>query len=87
MTLVDVLVEGRSYLLPPYIAEETLDPHGLLPLNDRHEVQLEELDDELDPLEIARAEFDVPGRCCLLLFPTVTSAPLILHRVVCILCR
>ena len=53
LALVDVLVERRSDLLPSYIAEETFDPHGLLPLNDRHEVQLEEFDDEFDPLEIA----------------------------------
>ena len=87
LTFVDELIESGSDLLSSDIAEETLDSHGLLPLNDSHIVQLEEFDDKLDPLKVVRAEFDVPSRylrkistgCC------AQVRPLVLHRAACIL--
>ena len=57
LALVDVLIESGTNLLPPNITEELLDAHGLLPLDDRHVVQLEEFDDKFDPLEIGRFDF------------------------------
>ena len=52
MHLEDVGVEEGPHALAPHIAEEAFDLEGFPPLNDRHVVQLEELDDEADPLQV-----------------------------------
>ena len=59
MHLEDVGVEEGSHALSPHIAEEAFDFEGLAPLNDCHVVQLEELDDEADPLQVLRVHVHV----------------------------
>jgi len=50
--VADVGVEGGANLHATNITEKALDSKRFAPLNNRHIVQLEELDDDFDPLEV-----------------------------------
>lgn len=57
--MADVSVKSTTNLHASNVAEKSLDPQRLAPFNDCHVVQLEELDDEFDPLQVGGIEASI----------------------------
>ena len=57
--MADVSVKSTTNLHASNVAEKSLDPQRLAPLNNCHVVQLKELDDEFDPLQVGGIEASI----------------------------